>query len=59
VGIVSSAAPPVLLAAGWTIAASLQAERVVGEAQAAWPFVVVMSCRHPVTAHYRLVHEGG
>lgn len=25
------------------------AERVLGEAQSAWPFVVVMSCRHPAT----------
>jgi hypothetical protein len=35
------------------------AERVLGEAQAAWPFVVVMSCRHPVTvtARYRLLPE--
>jgi hypothetical protein len=24
------------------------AERVLGEAQSGWPFVVVMSCRHPV-----------
>lgn len=29
------------------------AERVLGEAQSAWPFVVVMSCRHPVTATAR------
>jgi hypothetical protein len=37
------------------------AERVLGEAQAVWPFVVVMSCRHPVTvtARYRLLHECG
>lgn len=37
------------------------AERVLGEAQALWPFVVIMSCRHPVTvtARYRLVHECG
>jgi hypothetical membrane protein len=35
------------------------AERVVGEAQAACPFVVVMSCRHPVTltARRRPLHE--
>jgi hypothetical protein len=26
------------------------AERVLGEAQSAWPFVVVMSCRHPEAA---------
>jgi len=26
------------------------AERVLGEAQAAWPFAVVMSCRHPAPA---------
>jgi hypothetical protein len=34
------------------------AERVLGEAQAGWPFVVIMSCRHPVTltARYRLLH---
>jgi Protein of unknown function (DUF998) len=34
------------------------AERVLGEAQSGWPFVVVMSCRHPVlvTARYRLIH---
>ena len=39
------------------------AERVLGEAQAAWPFVVVMSCCHPVTvtvtARCRLLHECG
>ena len=37
------------------------AERVLGEAQAVWPFVVVMSCRHPVTvtARYRLARESG
>jgi hypothetical protein len=37
------------------------AERVLGEAQAIWPFVVVMSCRHPVTttARYPLLHECG
>jgi hypothetical protein len=31
------------------------AERVLGEAQSAWPFAVVMSCRHPVamTVRYR------
>lgn len=34
------------------------AERLLGEAQAAWPFVVAMSCRHPVTAtaRYRALH---
>jgi hypothetical protein len=34
------------------------AERVLGEAQSAWPFAAVMSCRHPVTltAHGRLLH---
>jgi len=34
------------------------AERVLGEAQAGWPFVVVMSCRHPlpVTARYQPLH---
>lgn len=34
------------------------AERVLGEAQSGWPFVVVMSCRHPVPvpARYRLLH---
>jgi hypothetical protein len=34
------------------------AERVLGEAQAAWPFVVVMSCRQPVTlkGRRRLLH---
>jgi Protein of unknown function (DUF998) len=34
------------------------AERVLGEAQSGWPFVVVMACRHPVpvTARYRLLH---
>ena len=34
------------------------AERVLGEAQSGWPFMVVMSCRHPVlvTARYRLIH---
>jgi hypothetical protein len=34
------------------------AERVLGEAQSAWPFVVVISCRHPVTAalRHRLLH---
>jgi hypothetical protein len=37
------------------------AERVLGEAQAAWPFVAVMSCRHSVTvtARYRLLHGWG
>jgi len=37
------------------------AERVLGEAQALWPFVAVMSCRHPVPlpARDRLVHECG
>lgn len=29
------------------------AERVLGEAQSAWPFAVVMSCRHPVPAAAR------
>ena len=29
------------------------AERVLGEAQLAWPFVVVMSCRHSVTVTAR------
>ncbi len=29
------------------------AERVLGEAQSAWPFAVVMSCRHPVTMTVR------
>jgi len=29
------------------------AERVLGEAQSAWPFVVVMSCCHPVTVTAR------
>jgi hypothetical protein len=35
------------------------AERVLGEAQSAWPFAAVMSCRHPVTltAHGRLLHR--
>jgi hypothetical protein len=35
------------------------AERVVGEAQASCPFVVVMFCRHPVTltARGRPLHE--
>ena len=35
------------------------AERVLGEAQSSWPFVVVMSCRHPapLRARYRPVHE--
>lgn len=35
------------------------AERVMGEAQSAWPFAVVMSCRHPVTltARYRPLQE--
>lgn len=34
------------------------AERVLGEVQSAWPFVVVMSCHHPVTltARYRPLH---
>jgi hypothetical protein len=34
-------------------------ERVLGEAQSAWPFMVAMSCRHPVllSAHYRPLHE--
>ena len=34
------------------------AERVLGEAQATWPFAVVMTCRHPVTAkaRYRALH---
>jgi len=38
-----------------------QAERVLGEAQAVWPFLVVMSCRHPVsvTARDRLLPECG
>jgi hypothetical membrane protein len=37
------------------------AERVLGEAQSAWPFAVVMSCRHPVTltARYRPLQECG
>jgi hypothetical membrane protein len=37
------------------------AERVLGEAQSAWPFAVVMSCRHPVTltARSRPLHECG
>jgi hypothetical membrane protein len=37
------------------------AERVLGEAQSGWPFVVVMSCRHPVTvaARYRPLHGYG
>jgi len=37
------------------------AERVLGEAQAGWPFVVVMSCRHPLTltARYPLLHGCG
>jgi hypothetical protein len=29
------------------------AERLLGEAQSAWPFLVVMSCRHPVGARAR------
>lgn len=29
------------------------AERMLGEAQSAWPFVVVMSCRHPVAVTAR------
>jgi Protein of unknown function (DUF998) len=135
-GVVSSAAPPVVLAAGWTVAAFLQsrpydpaadtvsalagigatdrwvmtlafalagaceivtglaprparpagrlvlmtggtagilvaaspvrmlaglAERVLGEAQSGWPFVTVMSCRHPltVTTRYRLLRGYG
>jgi hypothetical protein len=35
------------------------AERVLGEAQSGWPFVVVMSCRHPVrvAARFRPLHE--
>jgi hypothetical protein len=34
------------------------AERVLGEAQSGWPFLVVMSCHHPVavTARHRLLH---
>lgn len=34
------------------------AERVLGEVQSAWPFVVVMSCQHPATlmARYRPLH---
>ena len=34
------------------------AERVLGEAQSGWPFVVIMSCRHPVPVmmRYRLLH---
>jgi hypothetical membrane protein len=34
------------------------AERVLGEAQSGWPFLVVMACRHPVllTARSRLLH---
>lgn len=34
------------------------AERVLGEAQSGWPFVVVMACRHPVPmmARDRLLH---
>lgn len=35
------------------------AERVLGEVQSAWPFVVVMSCHRPVTptARYRPLHR--
>lgn len=34
------------------------AERVLGEAQSAWPFAVAMSCRHPAAlpARHRLLH---
>lgn len=37
------------------------AERVLGEAQSGWPFLVVMSCRHPVTltARRRALHGFG
>jgi hypothetical protein len=37
------------------------AERVLGEAQSGWPFVVVMSCHHPVTltARRRAVTDTG
>lgn len=37
------------------------AERALGEAQSGWPFVVVMSCRHPVTmtARRRALHGYG
>lgn len=37
------------------------AERVLGEAQAVWPLVVVMSCRHQVTltARFRVLYECG
>jgi hypothetical membrane protein len=28
------------------------AERVLGEAQSAWPFLVVMSCRHPLSRRH-------
>lgn len=37
------------------------AERVLGEAQAVWPFVVVMSCRRQVTltARFRVLYECG
>jgi hypothetical protein len=35
------------------------AERVLGEAQAAWPFVVVMSCRHQVAPPPTLVTSPG
>jgi hypothetical protein len=37
------------------------AERVLGEAQSGWPFLVVMSSRHPVTvtARHRLLHGSG
>ncbi|HUN30612.1 MAG TPA: DUF998 domain-containing protein [Trebonia sp.] len=37
------------------------AERVLGEAQSAWPFAVAMSCRHPVmlTARRRALHGCG
>jgi predicted protein tyrosine phosphatase len=62
-GVVLSAVSPVVLA--WfcqepIASAGLAglAERVLGAAQLDWPFVVVMSCRHPVTvtARYRLLH---
>jgi hypothetical protein len=35
------------------------AERVLGEAQAIWPFVVIMSCRRPATVmpRYRLLDK--
>ena len=57
-GVVSSAAAPVLLVGGWTVATRLVtgagqaglAERIAGVAQALWLLTVVLSCRFPFRA---------